>query len=395
MHSNRKNSTSVTRRSDVLDGRSGFRLESNWGHVSVLEGGGHICELVLNSAGGINPLWRPKWKTIDPSRYRPSSHGRIFGPLPEGRLLAGIAGHSISFDFFGPPSAEEIAAGQSTHGEAPIVKWRRRRPKKSAHERLVYGADLPLAQMRLERAISLDRDQPVIYCEETATNLATFDRPISWNHHVTFGPPFLEPNVTFFDMPATRSRVCPSTFSSNMALQPDAEFLWPNAPTNKGGNLNLRTSENSKYGHYTAHRLDPALKTAFIAVCNPRAQLLVLYLFNRSEYPWVGNWEESYNRTHAPWKGREFCRGFEFSSTPFPIPRRETIANGPLFGESTYRWMPARSSTTSKYMIALLQVPPDFAGVASVRATSNSLAVHENDNGRVVRLRTAVFLSAS
>jgi len=387
-----KNSTFGTRRSDILDGRSGFRIESRWGHVSVVEGGGHICELVLNSSGAINPLWKPKWRTIDPARYRASTHARTYGPLPEGRLLAGIAGHSISFDFFGPPSPEEIAAGHSTHGEAPIVKWRRRTRGTSAQETLVYGAALPLAAMSLERAISLDRDQPIISCQETATNLATFDRPISWNHHVTFGPPFLEPNVTLFDTPATRSKVCPSTFSSNMALRPDAEFLWPNAPTKTGGTLNLRTSENSKYGHYTAHLLDPDLKTAFIAVCNPRMRLLVLYVFNRSEYPWVGNWEESYNRTHAPWKGREFCRGFEFSSTPFPIPRRETIAKGPLFGESTYRWLPARSSTTSKYVIALVEVPQDFAGVGSVIANSGSLAVHEIDDGRVVHVRTSVLL---
>lgn len=391
-HNNRKNPASVTRCSNILNGRPGYRLESIWGHVSVLEGGGHICELVLNAAGAINPLWKPKWKTIDPSRYTASAHGRMYGALPEGRLLAGIAGHSISFDFFGPPSPEEVAAGHSTHGEAPIVKWRRRHAKKSAQKRLVYGADLPLAEMRLERAISLDHDQPIIYCEETATNLATFDRPISWNHHVTFGPPFLEPGVTLFDMPATHSKVCPSTFSSNMELQPDAEFLWPNAPTKQDDISNLRTSKNSKYGHYTAHLLDPALKTAFIAVCNPRMRLLVLYVFSRSEYPWVGNWEESCSRSHAPWKGREFCRGFEFSSTPFPIPRRETIANGPLFGESTYQWLSAQSCRSSKYLIALMKVPQDFSGVASVTANSDSLAVHETDHARIVRLRTAAFL---
>jgi len=177
-----------------------------------------------------------------------------------------------------------------------------------------------------------------------------------------------------------------------MALRPDAEFNWPNAPTRDGGILSLRTSTKGKYGHYTAHLLDPALKTAFIAVSNPRLGLLVLYVFDRAQYPWVGNWEESYARQHVPWRGREFCRGFEFSSTPFPIPRRETIANGPLFGESTYKWLPARSSRSAKYMIALIEVPHDFAGVASVAAHSDSLAIHENDSARVVRLRMAVFL---
>jgi len=88
--------------------------------------------------------------------------------------------------------------------------------------------------MRLQRSISLDRDFPVVYCEETALNLSTFDRPISWNHHVTFGPPFLVPNVTLFDMPATLSKVCPATFSKKMLIQPDSEFRWPNAPKKKG-----------------------------------------------------------------------------------------------------------------------------------------------------------------
>jgi hypothetical protein len=379
----------VTRRSNVLDGRPGFQLNAAWGHVAVLEGGGHICELALNAAGEINPLWKPTWSTIDPFKYHARKHSRTYGALPEGPLLAGIAGHSISFDFFGPPSPEEIAAGLSTHGEAPVVKWRRAPQEKQS--RLVYSADLPQAQMRLQRTLELDRDSPVVFCEEIATNLGSFDRPISWNHHVTFGTPFLEAEVTLFDIPATRSKVCPASFSSGMQIEPDAEFDWPNAPTQDGSVLNLRTSAKGKYGHYTAHLLDPALKTAFIAVSNPRLGLLVLYVFDRAEYPWVGNWEESYARQHAPWKGREFCRGFEFSSTPFPIPRRETIANGPLFGESTHKWLPARSSTTSKYMIALLQVPLGFAGVASVVANSDSIAVHEHDNGRVVRLRSPVF----
>lgn len=212
-------------RSNVLDRRSGFRLQSTWGEVSVLESGGHICELILYSVGAVNPLWDPTWKTIDPGRYNPRTHSRSYGPLPEGRLLAGIAGHSISFDFFGPPSAEEIAAGHSTHGEALVVKWRRQPKSQTAQATLVYSAALAQAQMRLQRQLSLDPDNSVVYCQEIATNKASFDRPISWNHHVTFGPPFLEADVTLFDMPATRSKVCPARFSSHMALQPESEFL--------------------------------------------------------------------------------------------------------------------------------------------------------------------------
>ena len=383
---------SVARRSSILDGRPGFQLQSSWGHISVLEGGGHICGLTLNAVGSTNPMWKPTWKTIDPPAYSPQKHRNLYGAPPEGRLLAGIAGHSISFDFFGPPSAAEIAAGHSTHGEAPVVKWRRQSRANTSMPTLIYKAELPQALMSLERAITLDRKSSIVYCEETASNLSTFDRPISWNHHVTFGPPFLEADVTTFDMPATHSKVCPEAFSKQMLLQADANFQWPIAPTKEGGMLNLRTSARGKYGHYTAHLLDPEIEHSFIAVGNPRLRLLVLYIFNRKDYPWVGNWEESYSRVHSPWKGREFCRGFEFSTTPFPIPRRETVANGDLFGESTYIWLSAKSQKKTRYMILMLQVSENFEGVAAVEIDRNSILVHETSTQSIIKTGAKPFL---
>ncbi len=388
----RKRNLEVRRSKDIMDGRAGFRLESSWGHISVLEGGGHICELISHKAGGVNPFWKPTWKTIDPHSYKPRKHSKLYGPAPEGRLLAGLAGHSISFDFFGPPSPEEIAAGHTTHGEAPVERWRRKTIRKTSSPALVYEVNLPKAQMRLQRLLSVDRDYPVVYCEETAANLSTFDRPISWNHHVTFGPPFLAAGVTTFDMPATESKVCPAGFSAHMYLKPDAEFRWPNAPEKQGSMVNLRTCAEGTYGHYTAHLLDRDVKLGFIAVCNPRLKLLVLYLFKRDEYPWVGNWEESYSRIHVPWKGREFCRGFEFSTTPFPVPRRETITKGDLFGEPTYIWLPASSSAKRRFMILSLDVREGFEGVAGVEMKEGILRVHERSERSVIEVPTKTFL---
>jgi hypothetical protein len=387
-----KNISSVIHHSNILDGRPGFRLHSKWGYVSVLEGGGHICELVIHTNGAVNPLWKPTWKTIDPSAYKRHKHLQAYGPPPEGKLLAGIAGHSISFDYFGPPSPEEIAAGHSTHGEAPVVNWQKEVIRRTPLPTLVYGAQLSQAQMRLQRSVSLDRNFPVVYCEETALNLATFDRPISWNHHVTFGTPFLEPGITLFDVPATRSKVCPASFSAHMSLQPDSEFDWPNAPQKLGGTLNLRTSQKGRYGHYTAHLLDRSIEIAYIAVCNPRTRLLILYIFKRSAYPWVGNWEESYSRVHSPWNGREFCRGFEFSTTPFPLPRREIVANGKLFGESTYRWLPAKSQVKTRYMIVMLEIPEYFEGVGAVEIKHGSLLIADRSKQTILQKQLKQFL---
>ncbi len=387
------NGRSAVRYRDVMDGRAGFCLRADWGHVSVLEGGGHICELNLNARSGVNPLWRPPWTTIDPFKYTAAKHARKYGPAPDGRLLAGIAGHSLSFDHFGPPSAEETAAGLTTHGEAPALRWKMEKLAQSPRPQLQYGATLPEAQIRFRRKLTLDRMNPVIYCEEEAVNLSRYDRPISWNEHVTFGPPFLEAGVTWFDMPATRAKVAPASYSPRCFLQPDAEFNWPDAPTRNHGRMNLRTTPALRFGHYTAQLLNPKLEIGFIAACNPRLKLLVVYAFRRADFPWVGNWEERYNRVQAPWLGKTFCRGLEFSTTPFAIPRRDTIAQGPLFGEPTYRWLPAKSQARVRFLIMLFEVPETFRGVGDVSIAKRKIDVVESGGrGRKLSVAAERFL---
>src|SRR5271167_4526686 len=165
------------RKQNVMDGRSGFRLRADWGYASVLEGGGHICELQLNACPQVNPLWRPQWATIDPFKYTTAKHARRYGKPPDGKLLAGIAGHSLSFDHFGPPSPEETAAGLTTHGEAPALTWGIQKQTQSKPQ-LQYGLTLPEARIRFSRKLTLDRENLVIYCEEEALNLSSNDRPI-------------------------------------------------------------------------------------------------------------------------------------------------------------------------------------------------------------------------
>jgi hypothetical protein len=381
------------RHKNVMDDRSGFRLRADWGSVSVLEGGGHICELNLNACSGVNPLWRPQWATIDPSEYTTTKHARQYGLPPDGRLLAGIAGHSLSFDHFGPPSPEETAAGVTTQGEASASKWALQKQLQPSKPQLQYGLKLPEARISFTRNITLDRVNPVIYCEEQAVNLGCYDRPISWNEHVTFGPPFLEVGTTWFDMPATRAKVCPASYSPRFSLRPDAEFTWPNAPTRDRRRMNLRMMPARRFGHYTAQLLDPELEIGFIAACNPRLKLLVVYAFRRTDFPWVGNWEERYSRKQAPWQGKTFCRGLEFSTTPFAVPRRQTIGQGPLFGKPTYRWLPAKSKAQARFLILLFEVPETFRGVAEVCVYRRKIDVVESGaRGRKLSVAADKFL---
>jgi hypothetical protein len=151
-----------------------------------------------------------------------------------------------------------------------------------------------------------------------------------------------------------------------------------------------------RYGHYTAQLLDPALDVAFVSACNPALRLLVVYVFRREDFPWVGNWEECNNRESAPWRGKTFCRGMEFSTTPFAIPRRETIDQGPLFGAKTYRWLPARSTVAVRYAVLLFMTPENFKGVSRVSIERGRALVTEAAPGnRELQVAVANFLTAT
>ncbi len=194
-------------------------------------------------------------------------------------------------------------------------------------------------------------------------------------------------------MPATRAQVYGPTLGETMFLQPNADFTWPQAPTKEGTSADLRLTPDRTFGHYTTQLLDPNLKIAFISACNPFQQLLVVYAFRRADFPWVGNWQETNNRHQPPWNARTFCRGIEFSTTPYPVPRRDMIDQGALFGERTYRWLPAKSRQSVRYLIMLFKVPEAFAGVKEVAIQSGVATVAESGSrARQLTLSVGRFL---
>ncbi len=369
---------------DVLDGRAGFRLSAKWGHIAAVFGGGHICELELRNHPGVNPLWRPPWRTIDPELYRADRDDRSYGSPPDGRLLAGIAGHILAFDYFGPPSSEEAAAGLGTHGEAPVVRWRITGESTQDDPSVEYGAVLPVAQIDFRRTLRLDRERPVVYFQERARNLSCADRPIGWNEHITIGPPFLECEVTLVDMPASRAAAMSSENSGALEPVADVEFLWPHAPLQGGGNRDLRETPDGNFSRYSAQLMEPDRPTGYVAISNPRARLMLAYVFRRADFPWVGNWEERAWRQHAPWLGQTFCRGLEFSTTPFPVPRRNAVSKATLFGEHTFRWLSARAEAEVRYLATMVNIPGDFRGVAGVSIEERRIVFHEHGGRRSV-----------
>jgi hypothetical protein len=333
-------------REPLFHARRAVGIENGLVRVTVLSGGGHIAEICLLERG-VNPLWIPPWASIEPDAFDPRRH-RAYGNDIESRLLAGIMGHNLCFDFFGAPSEEEAKAGLGVHGEAPVVKWKMGRD--GALE-LVARAVLPLSQIWFERRLRLAPESTVVLITETVENLTSIDRAVGWTEHVTLGPPFLAPGRTVFDMPATRSKVFEGDFGAGKGrFQIGAEFDWPMCPAIDGGSIDLRqTADVPASAGYTAHLMDLQREQAWFTAFNPDLRVLFGYVWRRSDFPWLGIWEENHAREHPPWNGKTLTRGMEFGVSPMPETRWQMIDRGSMFGVPGYRWIPARARVTVEY----------------------------------------------
>lgn len=340
--------------------RRAVRIENDVVRVTVLAEGGHIAE-IQHKPSGVNPLWTPPWPSIEPSAYSPERHPE-YGADAESKLLAGIMGHNICLDIFGGVSAEEAAAGLTVHGEAAVAPY----DIEESEGELVARVELPQAQLRFERVLRIVPGSAVIRFSETVENLSATDRPIGWTQHVTLGPPFLQKGSTSFRMPATRSKVNETDFSGGKGyMRIGAGFDWPMVPGVHGGEVDMRVFTDAPVSAaYTAHLMDPRREQAFFAAFSPACRVLFGYAWKRSDFPWLGIWEENYCRRHAPWNGKGLTRGMEFGVSPMPETRRQMIERGSLFGEKGFRWIPARTAVRADYCAFIAQadtIPDDIA----------------------------------
>ncbi len=224
------------------------QIENDQVRVTVSVQGGHIAE-ILDKKSGVNPLWNPPWPSIDVGQYTPEKYPE-YGNDAESKLLAGIMGHNLCLDLFGPPSEEEARAGLVVHGEAALQDF----DVSAEGQHLTARVTLPFAQLAFERHIRLEGRK--VHISETVENLSILDRPIAWTQHATLGAPFVERGTTQIRTTAKRSRT------------PDGvEFDWPWLPEPGGEKRDLQIFNSApSSGGYTAHLLDRRI-TASLVFC--------------------------------------------------------------------------------------------------------------------------------
>jgi hypothetical protein len=250
-------------------------------------------------------------------------------------------GHFIALDGFGTPSDQEKAAGMPFHGEAGKQQFKVLSATLSGPvHSLVLEASLPLAAETLTRTLETVDGENIVYVSNKLQSALAIDRPISWAEHVTVGPPFLQDGAQL-DL-----RVVPAGLVA----------------------LDLATCQ-----------MDPTRTYAFVTALQLEKRLLLGYVFQREQYPWVLSWMNYTGDAHA-------ARGMEFATQPFDVSHRETVDMGPLFGIPVFRWLPAKSVINSRFLLFYTAVPEGFSHVNNITFDANELTIEDFVSGKRIVL---------
>jgi len=302
--------------------------------------------------------------------------------LKEGDPISPIAsiGHFLALDGFGAPSEQEAALGMPFHGEAGRTPFELLAisPATPAHVVTLRGT-LPIAQEAVTRTIEMVDGENIVYVTTQVESNLTVDRPISWAEHATIGPPYLERGKVVVDMPATNCRVRPYKPGAIPGhLVYDKDFKWPMAPTVDGGQQDIRViPTDHNWLDLASCQMDVTRRLAFVSALHLEKHLLYGYVFRREDYPWVMSWMNFTGDERA-------ARGMEFSSQPFDISHKETVAMTPLFGQPTFRWLAAKSKIENKFLIFYTKVPEDFTKIDDVTLADGKVTIIDRSGKRVV-----------
>ena len=360
------------------EGSPSLTLSNETLDLTFLPQGASIASVILRDEGKLSPLWNPVRMNRELGRKADASS---------------MTGHILCIDGFGPPSPEERQAGMPFNGEAHTQAFDVHSSKNGSTAEVRLTAKLPIAQEAVARTLRLVDGENVVYVETQLENLLSFDRPVNWGEHATVGSPFLQPGVTVFDLSGERSRTTaytalatPMDSTSQRRLVSDQEFNWPMAPGRDGKTVDMReTPENPHYVDHVATLMDTSRKLEWATALNPKQRLILGYVFRREDFPWVQTWG-----SYPP--SMKLARGMEFATQPFSASRHDAVTEGSLFGTPTYRWLPAKSKITTRFLMFYARVPEGFTKVDDVRVENGHIVIEDHTTRQQVLLSCSLKL---
>jgi uncharacterized protein (TIGR02246 family) len=331
---------------EIVDGRRSIVLDGAKSRLVIDILGGSIVQFELKDHG-LNPL---RWANT--------------GPTDQARQMS----HFLCLDRWGLPSEAEAANGMNGHGEAGRVEWDVvADDDSSAH----MSAVLPMAGLRVERQVQVAADGNWFHVTETVTNQNKLGRVYNMVQHPSIGAPFLDETVVV-DSNASRG------FSRGGSM-PEPEVpsaLWPKRPT-ADGTVDLRHLSGDDTNDVTSYIIEEG--TGWVTAANPSKGLLIGYIWETEDYPWLNIWRRAEN-------GKPLARGLEFGTTGLHEPYPTLIKKGEIFDRPLLDFLDASESHTRSYIGFLAEIPSGYQGVDRAVFEKGALTLIERGDRSKIEL---------
>jgi Domain of unknown function (DUF4432) len=226
----------------------------------------------------------------------------------------------------GAPSSH-AGATYGQHGEISLVPW--------DYELLEDGEDAVAvrfavtgrkAPFRLTKEVRLRAGEPSFSINEVLCNESDVSVQVMWGHHITFGPPFLEPGcrVELADGVEAIAHETPLN-EGGRRVRAD-RFPWPRAKNEADADVSLDVIP--EHGEPSELLYLTNFGDGRYEIVRPASRLGLRVEWDAKVMPYLWFWQEFGRTIDYPWYGRHYNVGLEpFTSYP-TNGLAEAVANG-------------------------------------------------------------------
>lgn len=297
-------------------------------------------------------------------------------PLTFKREADNFQGHFLCLGRWGPPSDGEKAAGIVTHGEAVAQLWDQQPSSKKNELRMEVITTLE--GLRADRLMTLDKENAVFEVTESITNINPLGRLFNIVQHPTLAAPFLT-NETIVNCNADNG------FNYMLNKKPlDYAAQWPFGIMEDMDTMNVSKPDKA-YSSVFSFTIKKDAKFGWITAYNPENKLLIGYLWNRDDYPWISLWQD-FDGDNIRY------RGLEFGTTGMHKSYKEIIEEGNhrVFGEDSYKYIDAGETQSRSYLAFIGKAPDGFISGGDVSFDNNTIMVTDIETGKQITIQTTL-----
>ncbi len=197
------------------------------------------------------------------------------------------------------------------HGEVWMIPWKHAIVEDTSEQVSLRLWTTPLRlPLRIEKTLSLKKDQTTLSIQESLTNMCNTDLEIMWGHHIAFGLPFLTEGA-IVETNAKNLSV-ESEMPEPRRYQAGQKSTWPQ--------VILKDGRTGSADRIPAANIEPYSELAYLSGFNDQAYYSIVNRekdlglrvdWDASLFKSLWYWQERFATEGAPWWGSAYAIGLE------------------------------------------------------------------------------------